>query len=217
MHIRVVTCALFAAAMLGFVPTLVAPASAAVYSPRQALPADAIQEFLANPAALLSQFPDGGALMITKVRELAGSDPATLSALIGLLKTADPDQSTAIGTGLGQVALMAINSDQGFATEIQTEIAQAGNTSALTAFSAVVGGDIKLAATGPGIGIGGGGESQTLSTTGLGGFFAGNPFNLGNGIPNRPDTFTTPGYNPGTPGYNPGTPGNNPGTSVSSY
>lgn len=192
--------ALFGAAMLGFVPTLVAPASAAVYSARQVLSADAIQQFQANPAELLSQFPTGGPLLITKVRDLAASDPATLAALVGLLKNANSEQASAIGTALGQVALMAVNTDQAFATEIQTKIAQSGNTSALVAFAAVVGGDIKLAAaSGPGTGIGGGGESQTSSTSGLGGFFAGNPFNLGNGVPNIPDSFTTPSFSPGTP------------------
>ena len=104
------------ALVIGFAPL----ASAAVYSPRQALPATTIQQFLANPSSLLSQFPNGGPLMITKVRDLAASDPATLSALIGLLKSANPDQASAIGTALGQVALMAVNSDPAFATQIQT-------------------------------------------------------------------------------------------------
>ena len=147
------------ALVIGFAPL----ASAAVYSPRQALPADSIQQFLGNPSSLLSQFPNGGPLMITKVRDLAASDPATLSALIGLLKSANPDQASAIGTALGQVALMAVNSDPAFATQIQTEVAQAGNTSALVAFGAVVGGDIKLsAATGTTGGAGGGGEFADL-------------------------------------------------------
>ena len=44
---------------------------------------------------------------------------------------------------------MAVNTDPAFAVDLQTKIAQSGNTSALVAFSAVVGGDIKLtAATG---------------------------------------------------------------------
>jgi acetamidase/formamidase len=95
--------------------------------------------------------------MITKVRDLAASDSATLDALLGLLKSANPDQASAIGTALGQVALMGIATDQAFATQIQTEVVLSGNTSALVAFSAVVGGDIKLAAaTGPGGGAGGG-------------------------------------------------------------
>ena len=62
--------ALFGAAIFGFVLASVPPATAAVYSPRQALPADTVQQFLANPAALLAQYPNGGPQMITKVRDL---------------------------------------------------------------------------------------------------------------------------------------------------
>lgn len=199
-HHALLGTAISAFAICGFMLTSVPLATAAVYSSRQALPADTIQQFLANPAGLLSQFPNGGPLMITKVRDLAASDPATVDALMALLKSASPDQASAIGTALGQVALMAVSTDQGFATDLQTKIAQAGNVPALVAFSAVVGGDIKLAAAGgPGTGIGGGGELQTSTTSGLGGFFAGNPFNLG-GVPNTPDTFTTTFASPGSPG-----------------
>ena len=160
--------ALLGAAISGLLLASVPLASAAVYTPQRALSADTIQQFLTNPAGLLSEFPYGGPLMITKVRDLAASDPATLDALLGLLKSANPDQASAIGTALGQVALMAIATDQAFATQIQTEVVLSGNTSALVAFSAVVGGDIKLAAaTGPGGGAGGGGESQTMTNSAL--------------------------------------------------
>ena len=96
-----------AAVIGGFVLTTVPPATAALYSPQQALSQQAIQQFLSNPAALLDQYSHGGAPMIAAVRDLAASDPQTLAALIGLLKTANPDQASAIGTALGQVALMA--------------------------------------------------------------------------------------------------------------
>jgi hypothetical protein len=110
-------------------------------------------------------------VMITKLRDSAACDPATLSALIGLLKRqARPGKCDR--DAHGQVALMAINTDQTFATEKLTQIAQAGNSSALVVFSAVVGGDIKLTAAGPGVGIGGGGESLTQTSSGIGGFFA---------------------------------------------
>jgi hypothetical protein len=195
--------ALFATSMLGLAVAFVTPAPAAVYPARQALPSQTVQEFLARPASLLSQFPNGGPVMITKVRDLAASDPVTLSALMSLLKDANPDQASGIGTALGQVALMAVNTDQAFATEIQTQIAQAGNSSALVAFSAVVGGDIKLTAAGPG--IGGGGESQTQTTSGISGFFAGASFQLPTSVPNTPDSFTLSSFSPGSPGSSSGT------------
>ena len=108
--------------------------------------------------------------MITKVRDLAASDPATVDALLGLLKSANPEQSAAIGTAFGQVALMAISTDQPFATDLQTKIAQSGNTTALDAFDAVVGGDLKLTAATGSTGIGGGGECRPLEPRALAAF-----------------------------------------------
>ena len=217
--------ALLGAAISGLLLASVPLASAAVYTPQRALPADTIQQFLTNPAGLLSEFPYGGPLMITKVRDLAASDPATLDALLGLLKSANPDQASAIGTALGQVALMAIATDQAFATQIQTEVVLSGNTSALVAFSAVVGGDIKLAAaTGPGGGAGGGGESQTMTNSALlGGSLGGGPLNLYTRVPNIPDSFTTTFFSSsgttGTTGTTgrPGTPGTPGSPSVSAH
>ena len=138
--------------------------------------------------------------MITRVRDLAASDPATADALIGLLKTANPDQSSAIGTALGQVALMAVTTDQVFAVDLQTKIAQSGNTSALVAFSDVVGGNIKLtAATDTTGGAGGGGESQTTAATFSIGGFGANPLNV-RGVANIPDSFSTIFFSSGAPG-----------------
>lgn len=191
---------LIGVAVLGLVVASGSPAMAALYSSRQALPSATIQQFQADPGALLAQYPDGGPQLIAKIRDLAASDPQTLDAITGLLKTANPAQASAIGTALGQVALMAVNTDQAYATKIQTAIAQAGNTSALVAFSAVVGGDIKLSASGSGTGIGGGGESQTGANTGFGGFSVFNPLNLNTGATNTPDSFTTPTFGAGTPG-----------------
>ena len=105
-------------------------AAAAVYSPQQALPAQAIQQFLADPAALLAQYPDGGGQLIARVRDLAASDPATLDPLIGLLTNANQGQATAIGTALGQVATMAVKTDQAYAVHIQEAIASADKSRA---------------------------------------------------------------------------------------
>ena len=150
--VRLVRSALCGAVILGSLLVSAPLAMSAVYTPQQALPAETIQQFLADPAALLAQYPVGGPQMVTRVKDLAASDPATVDPILDLLKTANPDQSSAIGTALGQVALMAVGRDQEFATDLQTKVAQAGNTLAIVAFSTVVGGDIKLAAAGPGAG-----------------------------------------------------------------
>ena len=202
-----------AASVLLSAPVLTAPASAAVYSPQQALPSAAVQQFLANPQGLLSQYPNGGPQLTKAIRDLAASDPSTLATIVGLLKSASPDQATAIGAGLGQVAELAVSADPAFADQIQTAVVSSQNVSAVVAFSAVVGGDIKLAAA-TGGGGGGGGEAPTNNNSGTGTTGIAFPLNLNTAVDNTPDSFpslTFSGSGPGTPG-SPGT----PGTTVSS-
>lgn len=207
---RAILGAAVGAVFAGLIVAATPSAEAAIYSPQQALPADAIQQFLSNPSGFLAQYPSGGPQMSRAVKDLVASDPQTLNALISLLSQANPDQASAIGTGLGQVALLAVDTDQAFAVQIQTAIAQSGNTGALVAFSAVVGGDIKLAAATGGGGGGGGGEEGTgtgpTSTSG----FIGSTLDLHTFANNTADSFTTQSFSsgtPGTPGFTPGTPG----------
>ena len=136
----------------------------------------------------MTQFPNGGPQMIAMVRDLLASDPATLKAIIGLLSSANPDQSVAMGTAGGQVALMAVSVDPGFATDLQDAFASSKNSSASVAFSAVVGGDIKLTAATGGVG-GGGGGGPTGQNGSFGGFFAGTSVNFPTAHGNTPDTF----------------------------
>jgi hypothetical protein len=175
------------------------PAIAAVYPPERALSAQTIQQFVADPAALLAQYPNGGPQLIAEVRDLAASDPATLKLLLGLLKSANADQASAIGTGLGQVAVMAVKTDEAYATEIQEDVVAAQNISTLVAFSAAVGGNIQLAAAtgGGGGGGGGGGEEGTNPTGTTGGFYAGNPENFPTFVDDTPDNFPL-AFSPGT-------------------
>jgi hypothetical protein len=196
-----VLCALLGAAIVSCALAPVSPATAAVYSSQQALPAQTVQQFLADPAALLTQYPNGGPALIAQVRNLAASDPATLTALVGLLASANSDQATAIGTGLGQVAQMAVRTDQSYANDIQVAVVTSRSDTALASFKAVVGGDIQLAATSGGVGgSGGGGEEGTSTTSGLGGFFAGSALSLTTFAKNTPDTFPTFSFAAGTPG-----------------
>ena len=184
---------LCAAVILGSLLASAPLALSAVYTPRQALPVETIQQFLANPEGLLSLYPDGGPLMVARVKDLVASDPTTVDSILALLKSANQEQASAIGTGLGQVALMTVAQDQAFATDLQTKVAQAGNTAAIVAFSAVVGGDIKLAAAGPG-GGGGGGESQTSGgIIGVSGSFN-STLNPTTSVRNVPDSFTIPSF-----------------------
>lgn len=164
------------------------PAVAAVNPPGQVLSAQDIQQFMANPSTLLAQYPNGGPQMIKAVRDLAGSDPQTLGPLIQLLSQANADQSTSIGTALGQIALAAVNTDPNYADQIQTAVVKSGNISAETAFSAVVGGNIKLTAATTG--VGGGAETSTAPSGGSFGIGGGIGVNLPT-VTNTPDVFST--------------------------
>jgi hypothetical protein len=204
---RVLLRAALGVAVAGFVVATVPPASAQVLSPQQALPSSTIQQFLNNPSGLLTQFPNGGPDMIKEVRDLAASDPKTLNALIALLANANPDQAGAIGTGLGQAAELAVPVDPAYADQIQTAVIVANSNFAVVAFSAVVGGDIKLAAA-TGGGGGGGGEEGTGSGGPNFGFGGGSILTLHPFATNTPDSFTIPTFTPGTPG----TPSTSPST-----
>ena len=106
----------------------VAPIAAFAQSPAQqnrVLPSEDVQNFLANPSVLLTVHPNGGSRMIARVRDLSVSDPATLDALVGLLSTANSDQATAIGLGLGQTALMVVKTNQAYADRIQSTLVAA--------------------------------------------------------------------------------------------
>src|ERR1700689_2755205 len=80
-------------------------AEAACYSSRQQLPADAVAQFMAEPGQLQSQYPNGGAPMVSKVRDLVASNPATLPHVLDLSASSNADQIHSIGAGLAQAAL----------------------------------------------------------------------------------------------------------------
>ena len=146
-----------------------------------------------------------GRILAKMVRDLAASDPQTLSALVGLLRGATPEQASAIGTGLGQAAELAVNTDPDYATEIQTAVVTASNDSAMVAFSAVVGGDVKLAAAGPGGGGGGGGEEPTAQNSIGGGISGSWNLNFPSFVDNTADNFLSPSFlsgHAGDPGIN---------------
>lgn len=185
-----------AAAIASFFLAPLSAAAAPVIPPNLALSAQAIQQFLANPSALLTQYPDGGPQMIDEVYKLAGTDPATLQALLALLKSANPKQASAIGTGLGKVAVDAVKTNQAYATQIQQAVVAAQSTSALVAFDAAIGGNIQLTAATGGGGAGGAGEEGTAGGGTFGGFFAGSPLSLTTATANTADSFGTPSFSP---------------------
>jgi len=132
-----------------------APAAYAACSPGSATP-QKISDFRANPSSLLegSGGPRANADIVNDVRDLVVSDPTTLPAVIGLLKTDPPPSAEfqrAIGTGLGLAANVCIRPDPAFASEIQASLAATTSTDAKQQYAAVTGNQL-IGAIGGGAG-----------------------------------------------------------------
>ncbi|MBR1092298.1 hypothetical protein JQ621_33045 [Bradyrhizobium manausense] len=127
-------------------------AFASCLQPDKQVPAQTISDFLANPSALLArpENAQGGGVLIVTIRDMVASNPATLPAVIALLKNANPGQQTAIGSGLGQAANLCNVPDPTFATDIGIQLSLSNSQLAQTNFAVVTG-----KATG-GVGAGGG-------------------------------------------------------------
>lgn len=82
------------------------------------------EQFIPHPELLLAKFPNGGAEMISQVRELTLANHANLPYILEVLASANHDQGIAIGTGLGQAALASVKTDQAYATTIQQAVAE---------------------------------------------------------------------------------------------
>jgi len=123
-------------------------AEAACYQPEDKLPQDQMQSFLTNPAELLTNNPMGDSGLETSILKLLGSDNAALPVVIKLLGSANPQQRAAIGAGLAAAAQLCLASDQAFAGQIQTAIAETGDRVALEAFISGGGQDTATAAIG---------------------------------------------------------------------
>ena len=152
----------------------VSPADAAQLTTQQ------VGQFVADPGGLLKANPNGGGRLISQIRDLMQSDtclpsPAAprlascqdvLTAIIGLLATANDAQKAAIGTGLGEAAQAMETTNPTLANDIQTALAKNGDKLALEAYQTTVGNQAIGAAGGGG---GGAAAYQTLTNTGGGG------------------------------------------------
>jgi len=149
-------------------------AGAAVYSPQQQLPTSVVDTFKTAPSDLLKQYPDGGAQMISRVRDLAASDPSTLPLLVDLLKSKLPSsQQSAIVAGLAQVARLAVRTDPAYYNDIQEAMAKSGNKEASDQYASLTGNTATGAGGAGGGGAGGGGTGAGGPTSTSGFVFGG--------------------------------------------
>jgi hypothetical protein len=156
------------AASVGFI-ALSGPALSAAYAPGQQLSQQSIAEFTANPSQLLNQFPNGGGQMISRLRDLLASDPATLAPILSLLPNASSEQKAALGAALAQAARLYQRADQAFAAQIQQAVANTQDQELIVAYAAAAGDQPIGAGGGAGSAGGPGGGSNPLGGPALGG------------------------------------------------
>jgi hypothetical protein len=161
----------------------------------------------------MSQFRMVNGVMGACIAALAVVGPVSMAqaACLGpqqhdLIAKANPDQQTAIGTGLAQAALVCVKTDQAYATQIQQDMAgyPDKDNKAVFAFMAVLA-DAPIGALGGGEGVSGGAGGGELTpftsslfassayvpwgpygqkTIGFSGTFLSGP--IGNAIPGNP-------------------------------
>ena len=172
-------------------------ASAACYTPQQQLPVQTISAFSGNPSDMLRRFPEGGSRMLAQARDLAASDPTTLSLILGLVANANKEQKAAIGASLAQAARICVRTDQAYATDIQQAIAKTKDEEVVLAYAGIAG-DQPTGSTGTGFSGGAaGGQTNALAgvPTGTGG-----PQGIGNAGVNT-GQFTITSSVTGTSGF----------------
>lgn len=134
------------------------------FLPPAKLSDDAVAAFLADPAALLTEYRTGGLPLVNTVRGLAGSSATAVPILLKLAETANERQQTAIGAGLARAAVACSRSDPTYSAMIQEAVAGSPLAAVLLAFQTATN-DVQTAAVGAGGGDGGG----TASGGGAGG------------------------------------------------
>jgi len=147
------------------------PAAAQTSTGTPGASAAAAAAFLANPGQVLQQNPTGGQQLVSRIRDLAVADPATLQSILQLLATANKDQKVAIGAGLAQAAKIVVRTNQAYATQIQQAILDTKDQDVVLAYAAAAGDTATGAAGGAGAAGGGavGGQTNSISTGGTGG------------------------------------------------
>lgn len=128
---------------------------------------NAVTQFLANPTQSLARYANGGAALISLIRDIAVTRPDALQTLADLLATANRDQQTAFGSGLGQAYKIVVLTDQAYATRIAELIGNSASDNAKLAYAGATG-DAPIGAAGGG-GDGGGAGGGSGGQTGSGG------------------------------------------------
>ena len=140
---------------------------------------DAVQSFLTNPSALLTENPTGGLALSSRVRALAGSSSATLDPIKAQVAAANSAQKSAIGSGLARAARACAPVQPEYAALIQQMVAELNSPEVTAAFLAASNEVQTAALGGAGAATGGGGGGGAIGGTGSGGGSGGGSGSVG--------------------------------------
>ena len=129
----------------GTAPVAAAPSSSCVPDTSLVSPERAIS-FLEHPEALLNRYKDGQGGLASEIRDLLMIRPETVEGIASLAKASSPDQSRAIGAGLGTAASVCALTQRGVAQDIQKAVLKTDNADLMQAFAAITN-DISTEAT----------------------------------------------------------------------
>jgi hypothetical protein len=129
---------LVAVAFAAAAPALAQTGGVSCFRSPAKLPDSAVAKFMANPAGLLAEHPQGGPTLIRAARTLAGSDVRTADALIELARNASPERKADIAAALAETAAICVWTRPDIAQLIKEKIAAAGDAPLSTAFHEVL-------------------------------------------------------------------------------
>jgi hypothetical protein len=92
--------------------------------------------FLAKPDGLLVENPTGGLPMSNQVRALSGSSDKAFDAIVGLIKTANKSQKSAIGAGLARAIAACRDSNPAFGDKMSLKVAEISDADMMVGFNA---------------------------------------------------------------------------------
>lgn len=88
--------------------------------------AGTVERFLARPAGLLEQHPQGGPALTEAVRRLTVADERTVGEIVAMAKEAPPRLQAAMGRGLAKAALELVATQPERAAQLQEIVAASG-------------------------------------------------------------------------------------------
>ncbi|MAU94381.1 MAG: hypothetical protein CMP81_00630 [Fulvimarina sp.] len=88
--------------------------------------AGTVERFLARPAGLLEQHPQGGPALTEAVRRLTVADERTVGEIVAMAKEAPPRLQAAMGRGLAKAALELVATQPERAAQLQEVVAASG-------------------------------------------------------------------------------------------